>query len=72
MDYLSVREVSEKWNLSRRRIQILCAEGRIDGAAHIGNMWVIPKDAKRPKDARIKSGKTNTKIIHISLFYKGA
>ena len=57
MEYLSVREVSEKWNFSRRRIQILCSEGRIDGAARIGNMWVIPKDAEKPSDARIKSGK---------------
>ena len=57
MEYLSVREVSEKWNISRRRIQILCAEDRIDGATRIGNMWVIPKGAEKPKDARIKSGK---------------
>ncbi len=57
MEYLSVREVSEKWNISRRRIQILCAEGRIDGATRIGNMWVIPKNTEKPKDARIKTGK---------------
>lgn len=57
MEYLSVREVSEKWNISRRRIQILCSEGRIDGAARIGNMWMIPKDAEKPSDVRIKSGK---------------
>ena len=57
MEYLSVREVSEKWNISRRRIQILCTEGRINGATRIGNMWVIPNDAEKPKDARIKSGR---------------
>ena len=57
MEYLSVREVSEKWNISRRRIQILCSERRIDGAARIGNMCVIPKDAEKPRDARIKSGR---------------
>ena len=57
MEYLSVREVSEKWNISRRRIQILCAEGRFEGATRIGNMWVIPKEAGKPSDARIKSGR---------------
>ena len=26
-------------------------------AVRIGNMWAIPVDAKKPKDARIRSGK---------------
>lgn len=55
MDYLPVQEFSNKWNISKRRIQILCKEGRIKGAKMIGNMWVIPEDAKRPNDARTKS-----------------
>ena len=33
MDYLCVQNVSEKWGISKRRIQILCREGRIAGAA---------------------------------------
>ena len=57
MRYLSIRETSEKWELSVRRIQTLCTTGRIEGATRIGNMWVIPDDAVKPKDARIKSGK---------------
>ena len=57
MKYLSVKEISEKWDLSTRRIQVLCVNGRIKGAERIGNMWVIPKDAQKPNDARIKSGK---------------
>ena len=57
MEYISVREAAEKWGLSTRRIQILCTGGRIDGADRIGNMWVIPKGAEKPKDARIRSGK---------------
>jgi len=56
MEYISVKEADEKWGLSTRRIQILCAGGCIDGADRIGNMWVIPKDAEKPKDARIRSG----------------
>ena len=57
MEYISVKEAAEKWGLSTRRIQILCTGGRIDGADRIGNMWVIPKDAQKPKDARIRSGR---------------
>lgn len=64
MDYLPVQEFSNKWNISKRRIQILCKEGRIEGAKMIGNMWVIPTDAKRPNDARTKSPiKPNTESV---------
>ena len=57
MVFLSTKQASDKWGISSRRIQILCAEGRIEGAIRIGNIWAIPDDAKKPKDARVKSGK---------------
>ena len=57
MNYLSILETSEKWGISKRRIQILCAQDRIPGAVRIGNYWAIPEDAEKPKDARIKSGR---------------
>lgn len=57
MSYLSVSQTAEKWGISTRRIQILCGEGRIPGAMRIGAFWVIPEDAIKPTDARIKNGK---------------
>lgn len=57
MEYLSIRQTSEKWGISTRRIQILCANERIPGAMRVDYSWVIPADAEKPKDARIKSGK---------------
>ena len=57
MGYLSIRQTSEKWNLSARWINDLCANGRIPGAMKIGSYWAIPADAERPKDERIKSGR---------------
>ena len=57
MGYLSIRQTSEKWNLSARGINDLCANGRIPGAMKIGSYWAIPEDAERPKDARVKSGR---------------
>lgn len=63
MEYISVKEAAEKWGLSTRRIQVLCTGGRINGADRIGNMWVIPKDAKKPKDARIRSGRYRKKAV---------
>lgn len=57
MEYVSIKDMSKRWGISIRRIQILCNEDRIPGAFRIGNAWAIPTDAVKPKDARIKSGK---------------
>lgn len=57
MKYLSTTELSKKWGIGRRRIQILCANDRIPGACLVGNTWIIPENAEKPKDARIKTGK---------------
>ncbi len=57
MGYLSIKQTSEKWNISVRWINDLCKNGRIPGATKIGSFWVIPEDAEKPKDARVKSGR---------------
>jgi len=55
MDYLSAKEIAEKWNISRRRVQILCEEGRIPGAFKLSDVWVIPKDAENLQtDVRLR------------------
>jgi hypothetical protein len=57
MDYMLVSEASKQWGITTRRIQTLLSEGRIPGAERMGTIWVIPNDAQKPADARIKSGK---------------
>ncbi len=57
MEYLSIKQMAEKWGISKRRIQTLCTTDRIPGAQKIGYSWIIPADAEKPADARIKSGK---------------
>ena len=52
---MSAREASEKWNISHRRVSILCAENRIPNVAMLGNMWLIPRNAEKPVDARYKN-----------------
>ena len=44
MDYISVREAAIKWDISERRVQKLCQEGRIKGQQRMGHMWLIPKE----------------------------
>ena len=57
MEYMSISQTAEKWGITPRRIQVLCKQDRIPGAARIGYVWAIPLDAEKPKDARVKSGK---------------
>ncbi len=57
MEFLSTKQTSEKWGISARRIQILCAENRVAGAIRVGKTWIIPARAEKPKDGRVKSGK---------------
>ena len=57
MEYLTVREVAMKWNLSERRLQTMCNEGLILGVKRFGKSWAIPSDAIKPEDKRVKSGK---------------
>ena len=54
IQYMSAREAAEKWNISQRRVSILCSESRIPDVAMLGNMWIIPRNAKKPVDARMK------------------
>lgn len=57
MEFMTIKEAAEKWNLSVRRVQTICNEGMIEGAMKFGNTWAIPKNAVKPVDKRIKSGK---------------
>jgi predicted site-specific integrase-resolvase len=57
MKYLSTSQAAEKWKISARRVAILCEEGRIDGVQKAGSTWIIPDEAIKPVDNRIKSGK---------------
>ena len=52
MELLSTSEMAKKWDISRRRVTTLCAEGRIEGAILKGNTWLIPENAEKPDDPR--------------------
>ena len=54
MDYMTVKEASEKWGVTPRRIVYYCTDGRISGAMKMAGVWLIPKDAGKPTDRRRK------------------
>ena len=55
--YVTIKEKAEEWGISPRTVQIMCSEGRIQGATRFGNIWAVPIDSKRPVDGRITNGK---------------
>lgn len=52
MELLTTSEMAKKWDISRRRVTTLCADGRIEGAILKGNTWLIPENAEKPDDPR--------------------
>ncbi len=56
MEYMTVREAAEKWNITERWVQKLCEENRIKGVVRFSKVWMIPKGAVKPIDGRRKDG----------------
>lgn len=46
--FLTIKEVSVKWNISERSVRNYCAHGRIEGSIFKQGMWLIPENAKKP------------------------
>lgn len=55
MEYMTLKEAAEKWNVSPRRVNYYCAGARIPGAVKIAGIWLVPKDAEKPVDKRRKT-----------------
>lgn len=70
MGYMTASQAAEKWNISQRRVQILCSQNRIDGVFKLGENWAIPDNAKKPIDNRKKeiNKMKNNKLVAIDLF----
>lgn len=54
MEYLSVKEMSNHWNMKERKVTSLCRENRIPGVQKKNNTWLIPSDSVMPIDKRTK------------------
>ena len=52
MEWITVQEAGKAWGITTRRAQYLCANGVVNGARKLGNIWVIPKGTPKPVDGR--------------------
>jgi len=56
-DWITPQEAAEKWGISDRRVQALCANGQVEGVIRLRRSWLIPKDTPKPIDGRYKNGR---------------
>lgn len=55
---MTPKQAGAEWGISERRVQILCANGKIKGAKRLGGKaWMIPINATKPIDGRTKTAK---------------
>lgn len=54
MGFMTASQAAEKWDISQRRVQILCSQNRIEGVFKLGENWAIPDNANKPDDKRKK------------------
>jgi len=54
LGYIKAEDVAKKWDISIRQIQVLCKNGRIDGAIKFGTTWAIPENAPKPTRTAVK------------------
>ena len=52
LEWINAQQAAEKWDITARRVQALCINGQIEGVMRLGKVWLIPKDAPKPKDGR--------------------
>lgn len=57
--YITVQEAAIKWGITPRQVQILCKANRVDGAARMSRIWIIPEDAEKPTNTKRKAADNN-------------
>ena len=57
MQYMTVKQASERWGISDRRVRLLCSEARIEGVVRKGRVYLIPADTLKPIDGRSLRGR---------------
>ena len=56
MEYMTAQQAAKKWNISDRRVRVLCSEGKVEGAEKQGKSYRIPSNAVKPADSRKRGG----------------
>jgi len=56
--YVKAEEMAKRWNVTVRQVQILCHDGKVEGAEQFGRAWAIPENAPKPtRTTELKPGR---------------
>ena len=61
-NYMTARQAAQRWEISDRRVRVLCENGKIPGAFKDGKSYKIPVGAVKPVDGREKKIKNNSAV----------
>jgi len=62
---MTTSEAAELWNITTRRVQVLCDRGKVQGAVRMGRTWIIPRGTPKPIDGRTREAKkSNMKLTN--------
>ena len=71
-ELITVQSAAQKWSITPRRVQILCNEGRIDGAIKKGGVWFIPAIAPKPaRQSKLAKKETRKVPINVLSLFSG-
>jgi len=54
-NWITPHDVAEKWGVTERRVQALCANGQVEGVIRLKRGWLIPKYTPKSIDGRRKN-----------------
>ena len=72
MNYLSVSQIAQKWNISERTVRNYCAQNKIPGAFLTGKTWNIPGNANKPDRINKKSSEPQNLLERLRAEKKSA
>ena len=71
-EMITVQLTAQKWGITPRRVQILCNQGRIDGAIKRSGVWFIPTTAQKPaRQKRLDKKQTRKNDINVLSLFSG-
>jgi len=56
--FVKAEDMAVRWDVSVRQVQLLCQNGKIEGASKFGNVWAIPENTPKPtRTSKVKPGR---------------
>lgn len=71
MELMSAKDAAIKWEISERRVDMLCSENQVPLATKVGKIWTMPENTPNPINS-ITSVANYSNTTHVKPFIKWA